>query len=443
MTTNRKIKFTSMMSIKIITILFSVLVIASCNSTGKTEIEKATTTTTNEKHVQASENDEHSEAVELTEEQIKAVGIEIGKIEQKNLSSVIKASGQLEVPPQNKADVTSLIGGVIKRIFVLEGNSVKKGQTVAMIENPEFIKLQQEYLTIKKGHSYTVQEFERQKELKENNAGTGKIYQQAESNLMAERARLTGLETQMKQLGINPVSVASGNIATQLPIMAPIGGVIGHINVNAGTYVDVTKSLMDIIDNSNIHCDLLVFEKDLFKVKAGQEVNFILTNQDNRQITGRVYGINQSFESENKAVIVHAVIKEGAKHKLIPGMYVSALIKVGNESVTAVPVDAVVKSEGKEYIFIVDEEQKEHDADKGIKTEANEKKEADSDKKEGSETGENKLAFKMVEVITGVSELGYIQITFADKAPENARVVTKGAFYILSKTKGGEEEEEH
>ena len=429
MITSNKIKSTGMLSSKILAILSSLVFIVSCNSANKTEIEKATTTATNEKQEQASENDEHSEGVELTEEQIKAVGIEIGKVEQKNLSNVVKASGQLEVPPQNKADVTPLIGGVIKRIFVLEGNSIKKGQTVAMIENPEFIKLQQEYLSIKKGHTYTVQEFDRQKELKENNAGTGKIYQQAESNLMAENARLVGLETQMKQLGISPATIANGNIVTELPIRAPIGGVVGHININVGAYVDVTKSLMDIIDNSNIHCDLLVFEKDLFKVKVGQEVNFILTNQDNRQITGKIYGINQSFESENKAIIVHAVIKDGAKHELIPGMYVSALIKVGNESVTAVPVDAIVKSEGKEYIFIVNEEDEK-------KAEVK-----DNDEKKESESDEKKLSFKMVEVITGVSELGYIQITFADKVPEDARVVTKGAFYILSKTKGGEEEE--
>lgn len=443
MIANRKNKLTDMMSIKIMTILFSVLVIASCNSTGTTEAEKSDSTSSIEvKSAEKEATEGHSEGIELTEEQMKAVGIEIGKIESKNLSSVIKASGQLEVPPQNKADVTSLIGGVIKKISVLEGNYVKKGQSVAMIENPEFIKLQQEYLAIKKGHTYTVQEFERQKELKENNAGTGKIYQQAESNLMAEKARLTGLETQMKQLGINPETIANGNIVTQLPIYAPIGGVVGHININVGAYVDVTKSLMDIIDNSNIHCDLLVFEKDLFKVKVGQEVNFVLTNQENRQISGRIYGINQSFESENKAIVVHAVIKDGAKHKLIPGMYVSALIKVGNESVTAVPVDAVVKSEGKEYIFIVDEEHQEHEADNDeVKKEVAEKKEQDSNKKDESKSDETKLAFKMLEVITGVSELGYIQITFADKAPENTRIVTKGAFYILSKTKGGEEEE--
>ena len=436
MSTTNKIAIT-MQKLKAIGIIISAFLIVSCNSSGKKEIEVSESTM----QVPDKTEEEHSEAIELTDEQMKAVGIEIGKVELRNLSSVIKASGQLEVPPQNKADVTSLVGGIIKRIFVLEGNYIKKGQTVAMIENPEFIKLQQEYLSIKKGHTYTIQEFERQKELKENDAGTGKIYQQAESNLMAERARLTGLETQMKQLGISPASVANGNIVTQLPIRAPIGGVVGHININVGTYIDVIKPLMDIIDNSNIHCDLLVFEKDLFKVKVGQEVNFILTNQDNQQITGRVYGINQSFESENKAVIVHAVIKEGAKHKLIPGMYVSALIKVGNENVTAVPVDAVVKSEGKEYIFIVDNGHKEEETEKDQNKKETEEKEVQKDKEEGSTNSENKTAFKMVEVITGVSELGYVQITFVDKVPDNARVVTKGAFYILSKTKGGEEEE--
>lgn len=422
-------------------VIVSAFTMISCNSSSKKEMDVSDSTSLNKKQIPEVVDEDHTETIELTEEQMEAVGIEIGTVESRNLSSVIKASGQLEVPPQNKADVTSLTGGVIKRILVLEGNNVKKGQTVAMIENPEFIKLQQEYLSIKKGHTYTVQEFERQKELKDNDAGTGKIYQQAESNMMAEKARLKGLETQMTQFGINPASVANGSIVTQVPVHAPIGGVVGHIYINVGAYVDVTKSLMDIIDNSNIHCDLLVFEKDLFKVKVGQEVNFILTNQENRQITGQIYGINQSFESENKAVIVHAIIKDAAKNKLIPGMYVSALIKVGSETVTAVPVDAVVKSEGKEYIFIVDEDNKEHETGKAeIKKEANEEKEAQGDKKEEPGT-EKKVAFKMVEVITGVSELGYVQITFADKVPEKAKVVTKGAFYILSKTKGGAEEE--
>lgn len=400
------------------------LIFGACKSSTK-EANK-----TPDKHIdekQKSEIKEESDKdVELTKEQMKAVGIELGKIELKNLSSVVKANGQLEVPPQNKADVTSLIGGVIKKINVLEGNYVKKGQTVAMIENPEFIKLQQEYLSILRGSTYAAQEFTRQKELKEADAGTGKIYQQAESNLMVERARVKGLATQLKQFGINPESVSKGNIVTQLPVRSPISGGVGHIKINIGAYIDATSSLMEVIDNSQIHCDLEVFEKDLFKVKIGQEINFILTNQDNRQITGHIYGINKSFESENKAVVVHAVINDSGRNKLIPGMYVSALIKVGSEQVFAVPIDAVVKSESKEYIFIVDEK---------IESTKDEKA------KKKAQPEEDKTAFKMIEVIIGVSELGYIQITTLDKIPDDAKVVTKDAFYILSKARGSAEEE--
>ncbi|HEV8082007.1 MAG TPA: efflux RND transporter periplasmic adaptor subunit, partial [Chitinophagaceae bacterium] len=277
--------------------------------------------------------------------------------------------------------------------------------------------------------TYTAQEFERQKELKDADAGTGKIYQQAESNLMIERARLKGLETQMKQFGINPSSVSNGNIVTQLPVRSPISGNLGHIKVNVGSYVDDTNSLMEIIDNSQIHCDLQIFEKDLFKVKVGQEVNFILTNQDNRQITGKIYGINKSFESENKAVIAHAVINDSGKNNLIPGMYVSALIKIGSEEVSAVPTDAIVKSEGKEYIFVVKEE---NESVAEVKDKSNEKEATEPDAK---------VAFKMIEVVTGVSELGYSEITPVDNIPVDAKVVTKGAFYILSKAKGSSEEE--
>lgn len=404
------------------------LALVACQSSKK-EKEEVKSEASGEKPSEKKE--ESSEGIELTKEQMKAVGIELGEIESKNLSSVVKASGQLEVPPQNRADITTLVGGVIKKINVLEGSYVKKGETVAMIENPEFIKMQQEYLSILKGSTYTEQEYNRQKELKEADAGIGKVYQQAETNLMVEKARLKGLATQLRQFGISPESVAKGNIVTQLPVRSPISGSVGHIKINTGTYVDASSSLMEVIDNSQIHCDLQVFEKDLFKVKVGQEVNFILTNQDNIQITGRIYSINKSFESENKAVVVHAIIKDAEKYKLIPGMYVSALIKVGNEEVSAVPVDAVVRSESKEYIFVVEQ---------SSDSTSDEKPEVQKSKSKPEST-ENSIAFKMVEVTTGISELGYIKITPLEKLPENTKMVIKGAFYILSKVKGGVEEE--
>jgi cobalt-zinc-cadmium efflux system membrane fusion protein len=370
-------------------------------------------------------NQESPGSIELTSAQIKAVGIQIGNIEHKNLNSVIKASGQLVVPPQNKADVNVLVGGIIKQINVMEGQAVSKGQVLVSLENTEFIKMQQEYLTAKNSFVFTQAEYQRQKELSAANAGTGKNLQQVEADYNAEKSKIITLEKQLQQLGINPASVANGNIISQVAIVAPIKGTIGHIAVNTGTYAEPGKPLMQIIDNSQIHCDLIVYEKDLFMVKIGQKVNFILTNQNNQEIQGEIYGVNKSFEDESKGIIVHAVIKNAAKYRLIQGMYVTALIDVGKQQVSAVPVDAVVRSEGRDYIFVAR-------AENG---------QADTVRNEKGKENEETIHFKKVEVISGVSELGFIEIRPIDKLPENSKIVTKGAFYILSKSKGSAEED--
>jgi membrane fusion protein, heavy metal efflux system len=362
-------------------------------------------------------------AIVLTDEQMKSVGIEIGTIEQKNLLSVVKASGQLAVPPQNKAEVNVLVGGIIQVINVREGQSIVKGQVVAFLENTDFIKLQQDYLSAKNGFTYTKAEYQRQKELKEADAGTGKIYQQAEANYNADQSKLLGMERQLEQFGINPTSVVKGNIVRKIAIKAPISGTVGHIAINTGTFAEPGKPLMEIIDNSKIHCDLTVYEKDLFKVKNGQKVTFTLTNQNNQQIFGEIYGVNKSFEDESKGIVVHAEIKGVNKYHLIPGMYVTALIDVGQQLTPSVPVEAVVRSENKEFIFILTGTKKEEHEDEG-----------------GKKHQVENYSFRNVEVTTGVTELGYIQITPLEELPSGTQIVSKGAFYILSKTKGGTEE---
>ena len=413
--------------------------LTSCSGKGSADNKPNSDSTITETH-----EEEHAESLELTEAQMKAMDIQLGSIDLKNLSQVVKASGQLAVPPQRKADVNVLMGGVIRRIYPLEGQWIKKGQIIATIENTQLAEMQEEYATAKNAFAFIEAELKRQQELDEANAGTKKKLQEAQANYNSESAKLNAIEKQLRQVGINPASVTQGNIVTQMNVYAPISGTVGHISVNTGTYANPGNSLMEIIDNSQIHCDLIVYEKDLFKVKVGQKVRFILTNQDNREITGRIYGINKSFEDEGKGIIVHSIIEKANTYGLIPGMYVTALINIGSEQVPAVPVESVVTSEGRNYIFIVDDSANETH-EKGVsnkETEANgkEKKTGDDEHKEESEQA---LYFKMVEVITGLSELGYIQITTIGEIPDKPKVVNKGVNYLLSKAKGGGEEDHH
>lgn len=391
-----------MKTLKTYTFLLLLLIISACNN------EKEATEEQVEHH-----DEESSDIIELTQEQINAVGIEIDTLEEKNLSAVVKASGKLEVPPQNRADISVLMGGSVKQIFVLEGSYVKKGQVLLTIGNLEFIKMQQEYLTNQSSLNYIEKEFLRQKELNERNAGTGKVFQQSESNYLSEKAKLQSLAKQLQQLNVNLTQLSAGEIISNLSVVAPISGVVAHIDVNLGSFVGPGKVIMDIVDNSQIHCDLQVYEKDLFKVKIGQKVNFMLTNQNNQQIQGEIYGVNQSFEGESKAVLAHAVVRNVRGLKLFPGMYVSASIDVGSQTMPAVPVDAIVKSDGKNYIFALVEEDNKSEV----------------------------MHFQKVEVVTGITDLGYIEIKPLEEIKQNSKIVIKGAFYILSKSQGASEEE--
>lgn len=367
------------------------------------------------------ENGHHEadeDLLELTAEQMKTVGIILGKVERKNLRAVVRASGSLEVPPQNKAELTTLIGGIITKINVLEGAVVVKGQALASLENTEFLKMQQEYISLKNAFTFTDQEYQRQKELNAGNAGTGKVFQQSEANYQVEKAKIAALEKQLEQLGINPKNALSGNFATQTTLRAPISGTVSHINAKIGTFAEPARPLLQIVDNSQIHCDLLIYEKDLHKVKAGQKVNFVLTNQDSRQISGQIYGVNSSFENESKAVLAHARINGTQNKGLIPGMYVSGLIDVGDQLVNAVPLDAVVQEAGKNYLFIVSGPTPKNSGPNA----ANEEDSA--------------VHFQKIEVATGVSELGYVEISPLNELPADAVVVVKGAFYLLSKASG-------
>lgn len=364
------------------------------------------------------ENAESTEAkkpdgLELTAAQMQTVGIVTGPIAQKNLDSVIKANGQLAVPPQNKADVSILSGGIIDHISVIEGQQVKRGQLLATIKNQDLIKIQQDYLAAKNNFTYVQAEYNRQKQLQEAGAGTGKSFQSSEATYNSERSRITAYESQLSQLGISPGRIENGRIVSQFPVLSPIGGTVGQITANTGAFVQPGTSIMEVVDNSKIHCDLTVFEKDLMHVKVGQKVNFQLTNQENQLITGTINGINKSFENESKGVTVHAVINNKEQKNLIPGMYVTALISTGSRLTAAVPVDAVVRSEGKQFIFIV-----------------------------VSDTGKGKtVKFKKAEVTTGVTELGYVQIKPLEDLPAATKVALKGAFYLQSKASGGAEEE--
>lgn len=366
--------------------------------------------------------------VELNEAQFNASSIELGTFSLKNLSEVINANGYTKLPPQNQADVSVYTSGIVKAINIIEGQFVKKGQVIATIESPEFTKLQEAYLTSKSNLDFLKLEYERQKTLSEEEVNSKKVFQKTKADYEIERARFNSLQRQLSVLNIS----SNGATTATVPVLAPISGFITEIYIKIGSNVEAGKPLLNIVDNSKLHVDLLVYEKDLHKVKAGQNVRFVLTNQDNAEIMGKIFSVGKAFENETKSVAVHADITND-KQKLIPGMYVNALIDIGASKVNALPSEAVIKADGREFIFVLEEGHQEetHDEKEGHSHE-------DGDK-HSEETGKS-YHFKRIEVKTGTAQLGFVKVSLLQKIENNAQIVLKGAYYIQShllKTEGG------
>ena len=370
----------------------------------------------------------------LTEEQIKTVGIQLGVVEQKELTATIRANGLLKVPNNNKANATSLYGGVIKTLNVQIGDYVKKGQVIATIANPQFIQLQEEYLSTASRITFAEQELARQKELNQGNAGAKKNLQSATAELNSLRTRRASLQQQIQLMGINPGSVSNGNLKSTLVVTSPLNGTVSNVFAKIGSYVDVSSPVIEIVDNSSLHLDLNVFEKDLPMLKVGQTIHFRITNNAVEDYNAKIFAIGSSFENESKTIATHAVV-QGNKTGLIDGMNVTAIVSLNNVTTPAVPNDAIVNADGKYYVFVQTDKKAEEHHEEGEKEGSH--KESEEEHKE-DKSSKN---FEKVEVLKGVSDMGYTAVTFVNEIPANAKIVVKGAFFVnakLSNTGGHE-----
>ncbi len=415
----------------ILAVIFTGIVsIISCGNKDNTETAKP-----EENHKDEHEN---PNTATLTEEQMKSIGVELGSIEEKQLTASLKTNGLLKVPNQNKASVNSIYSGVIKSLLVQPGNLVRKGQTIATIANPEFIQAQSQYLSVNAKIAFAELEVKRQKELNEGNAGALKNLQSAEAELRSLRTLRSTLAQQIQLMGINPARLSNGKLISVLAITSPISGVVSNVIVKMGSYVDVSTPVAEIVDNSQLHLDLYVYEKDLPKLKNNQLIHFTLTNNPGKEYDAQIYSLGSSFEGNSKAVTVHAKV-QGDKTGLIDGMTITAVISLEKSTVPAVPTEAIVTIAGQDYIFIVTDEHAEEEHPVAGKDSIKH----DPKEKSGHEE-EKGLTFEKIPVAKGTTDVGYTEITLLKEIPKNAKVVVKGAFFVLAKmTNAGEGEHGH
>ena len=345
---------------------------------------------------------ENSNLVELSDAQLKNANITVGKIASKNMASILKVNGIIDVPPQNMISISVPLGGFLKYTKLLPGMHLLKGESIATIEDQQYIQLQQEYLTTVSNLKFAESEYNRQKELNLSKASSNKALEQAEASFQSLKINAKSLSEKLKLIGINPENLSEKTISRSIDIHSPIDGYVSHVNVNIGKYVNPSDVLFELVNPTDIHLGLTIYEKDLDKIFIGQKLQAFTNHKPDLKYPCEIILIGKDL-SEERSVEVHCHFEKYDK-TLIPGMFMNAELEINNNNAKVLPDEAIVRFENVNYAFIAT----------------------------------SKNTFKMVEVKLGSSEKGLTEVTMDDSF-NNKNFVLNGAYNLLMQLKNKEE----
>lgn len=375
---------------KNIFIIITMLLLISCGSEPSTE------------QTQTSSSNEN--VAKLSEQQLKNAGIEIGKLSQQAISSILKLNGKVDVPPQNAISISVPLGGYLKSTNMIPGTQIRKGDVLATMEDVQYIQLQQDYLTAKAQFSYNESEYNRQRDLNQSKATSDKVFEQTKATYETQNILMKSLEQKLRLIGLNPENINANNISKSIAVLSPINGYVSSVNANIGKYINNGDVLFELVDPSNTRLVLTVFEKDIAQLSIGQKLYGYTNANPEKKYPCTILLISQNL-ADNRSAQVHCKFEQQDK-SLLPGMFMNADVEVTSSTQATLPNDAIVRFENKHYVFV----------DKG----ANQ--------------------FEMIETQVGNSENGYTTISINEDLKE-ANFATKGAYTLLMTLKNVKDDE--
>lgn len=373
-------------------IVASLLTITSCSSNADSKVDE-----------QAVIQNSVQEIYELSKTQFESSDMKLGKLEMRTFHEVVKANGMFDVPPKNKASVSSYFGGTVKDIQLLTGERVKKGQVLFTLENPDFVQMQQDFLEAKGQLAYLKSDYERQKNLVQDNVSSQKNFLKAESDYTVIRVKVESLSKKLALMNINPNSLSIENIRTTISVTSPINGYVTQVDITRGAFLNSSQSAITIVDTDHLHLELNIFEKDLPKISIGQSIRFRIQEDQSKEYAAFVHLVNKTVDPINRTIGIHGHLSdEKLSSKFSPGMYLEADIYSTSVSKASLPEDAMVDVEGKYYALVLQ--------------------------------GTSNKGYSLVkkEIKAGETNNGFVEILNPNDFDDSTQFLAKGAFNLIS-----------
>lgn len=343
--------------------------------------------------------------VVLTDAQYRNAKINTTQLSRQHIATVLRLNGKIDVPPQNLVSVSAPMGGYLQKTQLLPGMHIRKGELIAVMEDPQYIQLQQDYLDARSRLHFAQLDYTRQQELNQSRAASDKAMQMAEAEVNSQQIRMRSLAEKLQLININASRLSAARISRTIPIYSPIDGFVSTVNVNIGKYVNPADVLFELVNPADIHLNLHVYEKDVERLSVGQRVTAYTNTAPDQKFECGIILIGRDIHPDGTTE-VHCHF-ENYHPKLLPGTYMNAEVQLSKVRSDVLPEGSIVNFEGKDYVFV--------------------------------QTAEK--TYKMQPVSTGTAENGYVTVTDV-KAFQGKSIVTNGAYTLLMKLKNTDQEED-
>ncbi|MGH9513217.1 MAG: efflux RND transporter periplasmic adaptor subunit [Terriglobales bacterium] len=275
--------------------------------------------------------------IQLTPQRMQSIGIVLGKVESKQVSSELRFYGNVEVNERRQAYVQTRFAGWIRKVYAdATGNFIGKGQPLFTIYSPDLVSTEQEYLLAKK-NAQTLQ-----------GSTVSGVASGASSLFSAAKERLLQWE-------VSPAEIEkldqTAKAMTDLTIYSPASGYITQKNALPNMYVQPETMLYTVADLSDVWVLAQVFQSDAGRIKPGDPAEVTVDAYPGRVFRGRVDYILPQLDVSTRTLPVRLVFSNPGM-KLRPGMYVNVRVKSPLGRQLVIPASAVFHSGTRNLVFI-------------------------------------------------------------------------------------------
>ncbi|MBF0412889.1 MAG: efflux RND transporter periplasmic adaptor subunit [Desulfamplus sp.] len=277
----------------------------------------------------------------------KILNVKVQPVEKKSLRPFIKTHGSLNA--FDEVIVSSEIDGILKTVVVEEGSVVTKGMLLAAINESDYKLQVQQAKAVLKQAAATFQnasvDYRRKQSLAKEELLTNQQFDDASTKLSLAEADVERAKATL-DMALDKTAKTS--------IHSPLSGVIKEKKISAGSYVKSATPLFTIIQIHPLKLFFTITEKEIGRIKQGQDVNFTVDSFTEQTFTGKVKTIYPNLEESTRTLKIDATVPN-SDSILKPGLFANVILYTGDlKDVLLVPVVSIVYDDSKTKVFVVE-----------------------------------------------------------------------------------------